>query len=144
RVALASAGKVGRLLDETVCWARSTRMADGRRVIDRPWVQLALARVRAKVDALRLMNYRMAWEMGRDAPNPADASAVKVFGTELYIEAYRLLLEVAGERGFLRDGSPEAVIDGELEFAHRNATVLTFGGGVNEVQRTIIATVGLG
>ncbi len=144
RVALASSGKVGRLLDEATCWARSELLADGRRVIDEPWVQMALARVRAKVDALQLMNLRMAWEMAREAPNAADASAVKVFGTELYIEAYRLLLEVAGQRGYLRDGSPEAVLDGELEFAHRYATVLTFGGGVNEVQRTIIATAGLG
>jgi alkylation response protein AidB-like acyl-CoA dehydrogenase len=51
----------------------------------------------------------------------ADASAVKVMGSEFFVECYRLLLEITGAAG-----------------------VYTFGGGVNEVQRDIIAMAGLG
>jgi alkylation response protein AidB-like acyl-CoA dehydrogenase len=144
RIALASAGRVGRLLDNVVCWAHQSENPSGGRVIDLPWVQLALARVRAKVDALRLMNFRRAWEMAAGAPTAADSAAVKVFGTEAYIEAYRLLLEVVGQAGNTQPGSPDAVLEGELEWAYRRATILTFGGGVNEVQRGIVATAGLG
>jgi alkylation response protein AidB-like acyl-CoA dehydrogenase len=103
-----------------------------------------LARVRAKVDALRLMNFKRAWEMAQGAPVAVDSSAVKVFGTEMYVEAYRLLLEVVGQAGNLQPGSPDAILEGELEWAYRRATILTFGGGVNEVQRSIVAVAGLG
>jgi alkylation response protein AidB-like acyl-CoA dehydrogenase len=144
RIALASAGRVGRLLDSVVCWAHQTESPQGGLVIDQPWVQLALARVRAKVDALRWMNFRRAWEMAAGAPAAADSAAVKVFGTETYVEAYRLLLEVTGQAGNVWPGAPDAVVDGELEWAYRRATILTFGGGVNEVQRGIVATAGLG
>ena len=75
--------------------------------------------------------------------NPADASAVKVYGTELYVEAYKLLLEVLGPQGYLKDGSPGALLQGQLEKAYRQAIIITFGGGVNEVQREIIAMAGL-
>jgi alkylation response protein AidB-like acyl-CoA dehydrogenase len=41
-------------------------------------------------------------------------------------------------------GSPGAVLRGVLERAGRTAQINTFGGGVNEVQREIVATAGLG
>ena len=56
----------------------------------------------------------------------------------------RLLLEVLGVEGTLKRGSTGARLRGELERHYRATLVLTFGGGVNEVQRDIIATVGLG
>jgi alkylation response protein AidB-like acyl-CoA dehydrogenase len=144
RVALAPPGRVEGLLDDVVAWARETNGPGGRPVIDEPWARLALARVKAKVDALRLLNWRLAWELSSGVLNPADASAVKVYGSELFVEAYRLLLEVVGQAGALRAGSPGAVLSGRLERVYQSALVLTFGGGVNEVQREIIATVGLG
>ena len=49
-----------------------------------------------------------------------------------------------GSAGALREGSPGAVLRGRLEHMYRHAFVLTFGGGVNEVQREIIAIAGLG
>jgi 3-oxocholest-4-en-26-oyl-CoA dehydrogenase alpha subunit len=76
--------------------------------------------------------------------NPADASAMKVFGTELQIEALGSLLAILGEGGYLRPGSPGAILHGELQQAYRRAPVGTFGGGVNEVQREIVALAGLG
>jgi alkylation response protein AidB-like acyl-CoA dehydrogenase len=76
--------------------------------------------------------------------NPADASAMKVFGTELAVESFRVLLEVLGQAGYLPAGSPGALLRGRLEQAYRQAPVGTFGGGVNEVQREIISMAGLG
>ena len=73
-----------------------------------------------------------------------DASAVKVYSTELFVEVFRVLLDVVGAGGSLKTGSAGAVLRGRLEHAYRAAFVLTFGGGVNEVQREIIATAGLG
>ena len=144
RMGLVTQGPFERVLEGVRRWARTTRLPDGRRVIDQEWVRLKLARVRAKLDALILLNWRQAWFMAQDALNFADASAVKVYGTEFFVEAYRDLLEVIGHRGVIRRGSPEAFLSGQLEMLHRSALILTFGGGTNEVQRDIIAMGGLG
>jgi alkylation response protein AidB-like acyl-CoA dehydrogenase len=107
-------------------------------------VKLNLARVRAKVEAQKLMNWRLASDMMHGNLKAADASALKVYGTEFAVEAFKLLLEIVGQAGTLKDDSPGTVLQGRLDRAWRRAIVTTFGGGVNEVQREIIATTGLG
>jgi alkylation response protein AidB-like acyl-CoA dehydrogenase len=162
RVALTSAAPIRTAWREVCDWARSSTRPDGRRVIDQEWVQLHLARVHAKLCFLELLNWRVAADSASarserseprsrerkadaaEAPGPATASAGKVFGTEFAIEAYRLLMEVLGANALVRDGSRGALLRGRVERMHRAALILTFGGGTNEVQRDIIASVGLG
>lgn len=144
RVALAPAGQVDRHLRAVLRWAKECKTADGQRVIDQEWARITLARVHARVEALKLYNWRVAGGLAEGQLSPADASAMTVFGTELRCDGLRLLLDVVGAAGYLTAGSPGAVLRGELEQAYRAAPVGTFGGGVNEVQRDIIATAGLG
>jgi 3-oxocholest-4-en-26-oyl-CoA dehydrogenase alpha subunit len=144
RVALTSAAPVMAALAEVRDWAASAKLASGERVIDAEWVRLNLARVHAKAEFLKLLNWRIA---SGGVVGPADASMTKVFGTEFAVEAYRLLLEVLGAAGGgaeVRTGSPGALLAGRIERAHRGALILTFGGGTNEIQRDIIAAAGLG
>ena len=143
RIALMPVGLMGRLLDEVRRWAAETRRPDGRRVIDDAWVQSNLARVRAKLDVLKLLNWKQAWSMTHGNLNFAEASTVKVYGSELNVEGYQLLLEVVGEQGALKRGSAAAVFAGRLERMYKSSLILTFGGGTNEVQRDIIAMAGL-
>jgi 3-oxocholest-4-en-26-oyl-CoA dehydrogenase alpha subunit len=143
RVAICPVSGILRSIADVEEWARAERLADGRRVIDQEWVRTHLARVAAKADYLKLLNWKVAWASGQGL-NPADASATKVFGTEFALEACRLLLEVVGQAGYLPEGSPGAVLRGRLERSSRSQTIFTFGGGTNEVQRDIIAMVGLG
>lgn len=143
RVTLCSPGIIERALDEVRAWAHESKLADGRRVIDQEWVRLNLARVRARLEFLRLINWKVAWTATLDRLDVADASSIKVFGTEFYLESFRLLMEVIGERGYLQDGSPDAVTRGRLERSYRSLLILTFGGGTNEIQRDLIATFGL-
>jgi alkylation response protein AidB-like acyl-CoA dehydrogenase len=140
RVALTSAAPIMTALREVREWAQNTKLADGRRVVDQEWVQVHLARIHARVQFLRLMNWRVASGTG---VTPADASATKVFGTEFATEAYRLLTEVIGANGYVRADSSAAVVAGRVERMARSSLILTFGGGTNEVQRDIIAAVGL-
>jgi alkylation response protein AidB-like acyl-CoA dehydrogenase len=147
RVALTSAAPVLSALASVREWASAAKLADGRRVIDADWVRLNLARVHAKAEFLKLMNWRIA-SAGTAAVGPAAASATKVFGTEFAVEAYRLLMEVLGAQALVRSGpgsgSAGEVLGGRIERAHRAALILTFGGGTNEVQRDIIAAAALG
>jgi alkylation response protein AidB-like acyl-CoA dehydrogenase len=143
RVTLATPGVADRALDEVWGWASRTEKPGGGRVIDEPWVQLNLARCYAKLEALKLLNWKSAWSLEAGDPNPAVASAVKVLGSEFFVEAYRLLLEITGLAGTVVAGQPGCLFGGFLEQAYRGATTLTFGGGVNEIQRDIIAMAAL-
>ncbi len=145
RVTLCSSGMIQRLTDDVVEWARETRLADGRRVIDQEWVQVNLARIQAKVEFLRLANWRVAWEATEGLPlDPAKASSIKVFGTEFYLEAARLCMEIMRSQAHVQEGSPGAILEGRAEQLLRSLHILTFGGGTNEMQRDLIAVFGLG
>jgi len=143
RISLVTSGRMRRDLESVVEWARTTRI-DGERVIDKGWVRHNLARIHAKTEVLRLMNWKQAWAATKGQPQMADSSAIKVYGSELQIEAYRALIEVLGAPGILAKGSPGAVLQGKMESSYRNGLILTFGGGTNEIQRDIIAMAGMG
>ncbi|GAA2801607.1 acyl-CoA dehydrogenase [Mycobacterium crocinum] len=143
RVALVSAQPIFLALNQVREWAQNTKDAHGNRLIDSEWVQLNLARVLAKAEYLKLINWELA-SAKSGTLSPADASAAKVFGTELATEAYRLLMEILGPSATLRQDSPGALLRGRVERMHRAALILTFGGGTNEIQRDIIGMVALG
>jgi alkylation response protein AidB-like acyl-CoA dehydrogenase len=125
-------------------WARDTEDENGRPVCEREWVRLALAESYARLQALKVMNWRLAWELEQGILEPAHASAAKVYSSETVIEVYRLLLEVVGVAGSVEEHSPGALLAGQLEQEWRGCQINTFGGGVNEVQREIVAMLGLG
>jgi alkylation response protein AidB-like acyl-CoA dehydrogenase len=143
RISLVTVGRLMRDVGAVTEWAADTRV-DGERVLDKPWVRQNLARIYAKAQVLRLMCWKQAWVADHGQPQMADSSAIKVFGSELNLEAYRALIEVLGTTGLLGAGSPGAVIEGRIESSYRNGLILTFGGGTNEIQRDIIAMAGLG
>jgi len=146
RVGLAAlGGRAHRMWDEVVEWARVTDAADGEgKVIDQPWVQIDIARTHAQLEAMKLLNWRLTAALASEELQPADASAAKVYGTETLVDVYRTLLGVVGPTGLLRPGSAGAALRGDLEWGGRSAQINTFGGGVNEVQREIVAAAGLG
>jgi hypothetical protein len=143
RISLSTFGRMARDLRSVSEWARDTRI-DDERVIDKSWVQQSLARVHAKIQALRLMNWKQAWAAEKGQPQMADSSAIKVYGSEFGIEAYRTLMEIVSVAGILSKKSPGAALQGRLESSYRNGLILTFGGGTNEIQRDIIAMAGMG
>ncbi|HWT48532.1 MAG TPA: acyl-CoA dehydrogenase family protein, partial [Mycobacterium sp.] len=124
RVALVSPAPIFMCLREVREWAQNTKDAGGARLIDSEWVQLNLARVHAKAEVLKLINWELA-SSDSDTLSPADASAAKVFGTELATEAYRLLMEVLGTAATVRQDSPGALLRGRVERMHRACLILT-------------------
>jgi len=144
RVTLCAPGIIERTLEETRSWAAATTLKNGQRVIDQQWVQVSLARVHARLEFLKLINWKVAWSATQNRLDVADASSVKVFGTEFYLEAFRLLFEIVGQRGYLKPGSADEALNARLERLYRSLLILTFGGGTNEIQRDLIAMFGLG
>ncbi|NEC17586.1 acyl-CoA dehydrogenase family protein [Streptomyces parvus] len=146
RVALAAIGMQAEdFYEEALAHARTPDPATGRRRIDEPWVRARLAEAYARLAATRLLNWRLVDAVGAGSPAPGEASGVKFAGTESAVEVYRMCQEAVGETALLRGGSPGCFgPDGELERMNRAAQINTFGGGVGEVQREIVATAGLG
>ncbi len=144
RVGLAAFGAIGfKHLENVDQYCRETRDADGVALIDKPRVQAALAECYARLQAMNVMNYRMAWAWEQGHMDPAHASAVKVYSTETVIQVYRRLGECLGAAGGLRKGSPGAALAGAISQEARACQINTFGGGVNEIQREIISMAGL-
>ena len=129
--------------DDVVEWARGVEAGDGSRLIDQGWVQLAFGECYALLRAIGVMGDRVGWEVSQGVTRPELASGLKVFGTEGMIRAIRLLLDVMGSTGLVRDGSPGAQLRGRIEREFRKCQINTFGGGTAEVLRDMVAQVGL-
>jgi alkylation response protein AidB-like acyl-CoA dehydrogenase len=139
RIGLAALG--GRAI---ALWERTVELCREAGTFEQPWVRSELARVYARLEAMRLLNFRMTAALAEDRLTAEEASANKVYGTETHLDTYRTLVAVVGAAGRLRAGSEYAALHGQLEQLARQSLVNTFGGGVNEVLRDIIATSGLG
>ncbi|MFF3013040.1 acyl-CoA dehydrogenase family protein [Streptomyces sp. NPDC057939] len=143
RVALAAIGMQAEdFYEAALSHARTPDPATGERPADRPWVRSRLAEAHARLAAVRLLNWRLVQDVGAGALAPGDASGVKFLGTESTVEVYRMCQEVVGEDALVR--GPDAFAGGELERMNRAAQINTFGGGVSEVQREIVAMMRLG
>jgi alkylation response protein AidB-like acyl-CoA dehydrogenase len=137
RVMLGPAGRLEGLRDRVAEWAAAVG------VLDLPDVRAALGEVTAIFRVNELLN----WEVARAAEvgeiGVADASSSKVFASERVQHVGRVLADVVARHG---DPSDPATADliGHLDGQAKRNLVITFGGGVNEVQRELIAMFGLG
>ena len=139
RVGLAAVSALAfRLWDEVAAWVVEQGFTDVG------WIQQDLAVTYSLLEAQKLLTWRMTAAVADGTLGAADSSSVKVFGTESTVEIYHKLLGIVGAAGYLSPGSPGAVLQGDLERAGRQAQINTFGGGVNEIQREILAMAGLG
>ncbi|WAL47050.1 acyl-CoA dehydrogenase family protein [Rhodococcus pyridinivorans] len=136
RVMLGPAGRVAGIYDRLVEWVRAHEFQD------RPEVRRALGEIHATWRLNELLNWQVA-ASSNDAVDIADASATKVFATERIQRVGRLAEEIVGAFGDPADDDTADLLRWLDMMAKRNV-VITFGGGVNEVMRELIATAGLG
>jgi len=133
RVMLGPAGRIAALHDRVRAWAAE------RALLTRPDLRRALARARAVMRVNELLNWQVASSPALDV---ADASVTKVFSSEQLQVIAQELAEVVGRHGDPADPDTAALMTW-LDTQLKRNIVLTFGGGVNEIQRELIATAGL-
>ncbi len=139
RVMLGPAGRIGGLADRLREWATNARY-DEAPVISQP----AVRRVLAQIGVYERLNELLNWQVASAGEiSMADASATKVFATERLQVIYRLIDDVVGTYGDFTDPVTADFVDW-LDLQAKRNVVITFGGGVNEVMRDLIATAGLG
>jgi alkylation response protein AidB-like acyl-CoA dehydrogenase len=139
RVMLGPSGRIGVLRAQVREWAASHTGPDGAPLLDQPDVRRVLARAGAAERVNELLNWQVAVTETVDV---ADASATKVFGSEQVQQLGAELVEIVRRHGDLAD-EQTAELARWLDVQTKRNTVMTFGGGVNEVQRELIAMAGL-
>lgn len=102
-------------------------------------------RALAQIDAYARINELLNWQVAStgEAISMADAAATKVFSTERVQVVCRMINEIIGRNGDFTDSETAELVDW-LDVQQKRHVVITFGGGVNEVMRDMIATAGLG
>ena len=109
-----------------------------------PWTSVTLAGMAADVNALQIMDLKMAWMVQEGEIPYYEASLLKVLSTERQVRLLNDALQMLSDTGLLKRGSPGARLNGDIEGLLATSVVLLFGGGSNDVQRDIMATHGLG
>ncbi|MEU8798823.1 acyl-CoA dehydrogenase family protein [Spirillospora sp. NPDC048819] len=143
RVTLGPAGNIGHTHVRFERWARTTAGRDGRPLIEEPAVRRAVAQIYAYLRVNELLNWQVAANQDLGWLGAADASATKIYGSERVQEVGRIVGDVLARYGDPGDPVTAEFIEVTDRLA-KGALVLTFGGGVNEIQRELIAMIGLG
>lgn len=143
RLGLSPHGRIERYLDDINQWARET-VYNGVPAIENAWIKGKMADIYVEKEVLRLLNFWAAWMLGEGKLPIAEASAQKAFGTEARQRAIAAFLEMIGLQGQLHENSKWAPLQGRLMWDLKSSVVYSIGGGVNEIQRDIAATKGLG
>ncbi|MFE3256942.1 acyl-CoA dehydrogenase family protein [Nocardia sp. NPDC059091] len=140
RVSLGPSGKIEQLYHRVHDWAQV------QGVLGEADVRRSLGRLHAMTRLNELLNWQVASNMERpDADQRdviADASATKVFSTEALQQAGRLAEEIVGRFGDPADPATAELLVW-LDKRTKQNLVVTFGGGVNEIMRELIAQMGL-
>lgn len=103
-----------------------------------------LAEMALEIEISRLMSYRIAWMEDKGIVPNYEASAVKVFGSELLQRIANMGMQLLGLYAPLEEGSQGAVLGGKVKHWYLGSIGETIAAGTSEVQRNIIATRGLG
>jgi alkylation response protein AidB-like acyl-CoA dehydrogenase len=143
RLAIGSVGMVRRYFQELVRVVREL-VIDGEPVAKRPWVRERLARLALDIEAARLIGLETAWLLEQGGVPAAQSSMAKIWVSELAQRVADAGSEILGLDGQLHPEEPSATLHGRMQWLYRTAPLLAFGGGTNEVQRTIIAMLGYG
>ncbi|MEA5364941.1 acyl-CoA dehydrogenase family protein [Amycolatopsis sp., V23-08] len=137
RVMLGPAGRIGGLYDRLHAWATAHAL------LDLPDVRAVLAETLAVARVNELLNWQVAASAASAPVVVADASATKVFSSEVIQRIGRSMEELVGRHGDLADPDTAELAEW-LDLQAKRNIVLTFGGGVSEIQRELIASIGLG
>jgi alkylation response protein AidB-like acyl-CoA dehydrogenase len=143
RIAIGSVGLLARLLEELKAFVRRSRR-DGRPLGGVPWVRRALADLEMRVAVGRHLGLLNASLMDAGKVPVKESAMSKVFTTELNTHFATVGMQIMGMAGQLAPTDPAAPLHGRLQWLYEIAPMQRFGGGTNEIQRMIIATMGLG
>ena len=142
RLAIGSGG-FRRLLEELVQFAKET-VRNGRPLSEDPRVRKALAAIAVEIEVFLTMYWQSAWTQDRGKVPELEASALKLIFTELSVKLANTAVDLLGPYGLLDKGSKWAPFGGRVGMGYLDSISGPIGAGTSEIQKTILATRGLG
>lgn len=109
-----------------------------------PQVEERIGMLAADLEAARMLLMQSTQCVAQGKPAFHEAAMTKVFTSELEERLPEIALELLGTAAALAPGTSNALLDGIFENGLRSSIFKVIGGGANEIQRTLIATRGLG
>ncbi len=130
------------VLDELLAFLRKD--SRGKKLLTNPLVKRKLAQAAIEIQVLRILSYRILWQLDKGAVPNYEAAAIKLLGSDVSQRLATSVSEILGLYGQLGPGSPCAPLEGRLARFYVRSVSDSIRGGTSEVQRNIIALRGLG
>ena len=115
-----------------------------RDMLSDPLIRNRIASIAIDIETARILAYQMVWLAGEGLTGSAQASMNKLFCSEANQRCARAMMNVLGSFGPITDGSKWAVVKGRIAYWYLQSFSTTLARGSSEMQRTILATRGLG
>ena len=136
-------GAFRRVLEELVQFAKET-VRNGRPLSEDPRVRKALAAIAIEIEVFYTFFWQAVWMMDRGQVPELEASALKLIFTELSVKLANTAVDLLGPYGLLDKGSKWAPFGGRVGMGYLDSISGPIGAGTSEIQKTILATRGLG
>ncbi len=122
-----------------------SEVRDGAPLREDPIVRQQIAHLVTEGEVARVLGLRFVDQsMKGGKPPTCEASAYKLYATELSKRLANASTDIAGPGGQLRVRTEDAPMKGRAESTYRYTVIDTIGGGASEIQKNIIARRKLG
>jgi acyl-CoA dehydrogenase len=119
-----------RALDECLKYSRQ-RSAFGQPIANFQAVQFMMADMAINIEASRLLTYKAAWLVDRDAPPNEVSSIAKAFSADACMQNTINAVQIFGGYGYMKEYPVEKLM--------RDAKLLQIYEGTSQIQRVVIA-----
>jgi len=132
-----------RVLELLIEYCKETKR-DGIPLAEHPLVRNKLAQMAVEIEVCRWLAYRTAWIQATNQDVTTIGAVIKLYGSEMMQRVANTGLEIMGLYGELAPKSKWSTLGGLITRDYMWNLCLTIAGGTSEIQRIIIATMGLG
>ncbi|MBT3312371.1 MAG: acyl-CoA dehydrogenase [Desulfobacterales bacterium] len=136
-------GTFRRILDELTQYVKEKKKTSGN-TREYEEARNIVASMAIEVEILKGFFWRTVWMMDNGFPINVEASALKLFCSELGVSLSNAAVDILGLYGQLDKGSKWTQFGGRAGIGYLDSISGPIGAGSSEIQRVLIATSGLG
>lgn len=129
-VAVMYTGTAQAIIDYTMSYAKE-RMQFGQAISKFQVIQHKFADMQTKVDASRLLAYRVSWMLKKELPCFKEMSMAKLYASQTLFFVANEGVQIMGGYGVMKEF--------DMEMYFRDSRIIMITGGTSEIQKTLIA-----
>ena len=136
-------GSFRRVLDELIQYAREN-IRNGRLLSENNQVRRALVDMAIEIEIFETFYWQSVCMLEKGKVPEIEASALKLVFTELSVKLANTAVDILGPYGLLDKDSTRAPFGGRVGIGYLDSISGPIGAGTSEIQKSILATRGLG